>query len=39
MTGSLTLPFLHIQDDISEVDHSILNRLIQDTRVEGRDTN
>src|SRR6266568_990472 len=39
MAGSLTLPFLHVQDDISEVDHGILYRLIQDMRMKSRDTN
>src|SRR3989441_10800519 len=39
MTDSFTLPFLHVQDNIGEVDHSILYRLVQDMRVKSRDTN
>src|SRR5712691_7856551 len=39
MTGSFALPFLHVQDDIGEVDHGILYRLVQDMRLKSRDTN
>src|SRR3989442_6113640 len=39
MTGSFALPFLHVQDDIGEVDHGVLYRLVQDMRVKSRDTN
>src|SRR5712691_6748015 len=33
---SFTLPFLHIQDNIREVDHGILYRLVQDMSVKRR---